>query len=102
MVDELRHHMASAPAAGIVGALEAMLHRQDSRDLLPGIDVPTLVIAGEEDAFVPIEEARALQSAISGSRFESLAGAGHLSNLERPAAFNHVTGEFLGAILCTT
>ena len=35
---------------------------------------------------------------IRGSRLEVLAGAGHLSNLERPAAFNAVLAEFIWSI----
>jgi 3-oxoadipate enol-lactonase len=57
--------------------------------------VPTLIIAGDEDTVVPASEARVMHEAIAGSQFEVLTGAGHLSNIERPAAFNHVTGEFL-------
>jgi pimeloyl-ACP methyl ester carboxylesterase len=32
---------------------------------------------------------------IAGSRLEVIAGAGHVSNIERPATFNHVLSEFL-------
>lgn len=95
LVSSVHRMLALAPVAGIVGALDAMQTRPDSVDLLPTIDVPTLIIAGDEDAVIPASEARAMHEAISGSRFELLAGAGHLSNIERPAAFNHVTGEFL-------
>jgi len=87
--------LALAPVPGIVGALEAMMHRPDSMGLLSTIDVPTLIIAGEEDTSIPASEARVMHKAIAGSRFEVLPAAGHLSNVERPAAFNHVMGEFL-------
>jgi pimeloyl-ACP methyl ester carboxylesterase len=87
--------LALAPVPGIVGALEAMMHRPDSMGLLSTIDVPTLIIAGEEDTTIPASEARVMHEAIAGSRFEVLSAAGHLSNIERPAAFNHVVGEFL-------
>jgi 3-oxoadipate enol-lactonase len=95
LVTATHRMLALAPVSGIVGALEAMMTRPDSVDLLSTIDVPTLIIAGEEDTIVPASEARVMHEAIAGSRFEVLAGAGHLSNIERPAAFNHVTGEFL-------
>lgn len=84
-----------APADGVIGALEAMAGRPDSVSLLATISVPTLVVAGEEDAIVPVAEAWEMHEAVPGSIFERLAESGHLSNLERPAAFNHVTGEFL-------
>jgi pimeloyl-ACP methyl ester carboxylesterase len=40
-----------------------------------------------------------MHEAISGSRMEVLHGAGHLSNVERPAAFNTVVSEFLGTLI---
>jgi pimeloyl-ACP methyl ester carboxylesterase len=92
--------LALAPVAGIVGALTAMMNRPDSVALLSTIDVPTLIISGDEDTIVPPSEARAMHEAIAGSRLEVLTGAGHLSNVERPAAFNHVTGEFLLQAAC--
>lgn len=98
LVEAVRDMLAAAPVEGVVGALEAMMARPDSTPLLATIDVPTLVVVGDEDVLAPEREARAMQSAIRGSRLEVIAGAGHLSNLERPAAFNHVLAEFLGAL----
>ena len=97
--DAMHRMMAQAPVEGIVGALEAMITRPDSTPLLPTIDIPTLVIAGDEDVITPPKEARKLSDAIDGSRLEVLRHAGHLSNVERPAAFNTVVSEFLGSLL---
>ena len=98
IVDAVHRMLSSAPVDGVVGALEAMMARPDSTSMLPTIDVPTLIIVGEEDALTPVTEARAMHAAIPLSRLEVLTGAGHVSNLERPAAFNHVTSEFLARI----
>ena len=87
-----------APVDGVVGALEAMIARPDSTETLGTIDVPTLIVVGDEDVLTPPKEARAMHEAIRGSRLEILSGAGHLSNLERPAAFNHVVSEFVGVL----
>ena len=95
--DAVHRMMAQAPVDGIVGAIEAMMHRPDSTTLLAGIDVPTLIVVGDEDVLTPVKEARAMHEQIRGSRLEIIAQAGHLANLERPAAFNHVLAEFLGA-----
>jgi 3-oxoadipate enol-lactonase len=88
VVEQLGRLVAASPAEGLVGALTAMMTRPDSSPLLATITVPTLVVAGEEDALVPPREARALQEAIPGSRLAVIAGAGHLSNFERPDEFN--------------
>lgn len=99
--DAVHRMMAQAPAEGIVGALEAMMARPDSSSVLGTITVPTLIVVGEEDVPTPVKEARVMHEQIRGSRLEVIAQAGHLSNLERPAAFNHVLTEFLGALTYT-
>lgn len=98
VVIELQRLMDRAPIEGVVGALEAMIARPDSTPDLATIDVPTLVVAGAEDVLIPPREARALHAAIAGSQLEILEGAGHVPNVERPAAFNHVVGEFLSRL----
>lgn len=90
--------MASSPVEGVAGALEAMMTRPDSTPTLATIDAPTLIITGDEDALIPVEDARAMHAGIRGSTLEIIAGAGHLTNLERPAAFNHVVSEFLAKL----
>ncbi|MDQ3698443.1 MAG: alpha/beta hydrolase [Gemmatimonadota bacterium] len=98
IVEHLRAMMAAAPVEGIVGASEAMMGRPDSAPLLPAIDVPTLVVVGEEDSLTPPLEAAAMRAAIPGSRIEVIPGAGHVSNMERPAAFNHALSDFLAVL----
>jgi 3-oxoadipate enol-lactonase len=93
--DAVHRLIAQAPVEGIVGAIEAMMLRPDSIPLLPTIDVPVLILVGEEDVPTPMKESRVMDERIPGSRLEVIAQAGHLSNLERPAAFNHVLTEFL-------
>ncbi|HJQ20796.1 MAG TPA: alpha/beta fold hydrolase [Gemmatimonadaceae bacterium] len=96
--DAVHRMIAQTSVDGIVGAIEAMMVRPDSTASLATIDVPTLVVVGEEDVPTPVKEARALHEHIPGSRLEIIEHAGHLANLERPAAFNHVLTEFLGAL----
>lgn len=99
VLEALRTLMARAPREGVVGALHAMADRRDSTDLLAGIDIPTLVVSGNEDTFTPPDEMRALADGIPQCRFESIAGGGHVCAYERPAAFNHVVAEFLATLV---
>ena len=85
----------TATVDGVVGTLEAMLERPDSTSILPTVSIPTLIVAGDEDVLTPPKEARATHEKIDGSRLEILSQAGHLSSIERPAAFNAVLNEFL-------
>jgi pimeloyl-ACP methyl ester carboxylesterase len=96
--ESLREMMASAPREGVIGALRAMAERADATDLLPTITVPTLVVSGAEDTFTPPDELRAMAAQIPDSHVETLAGCGHACAYERPAAFNHVVGEFLARV----
>jgi pimeloyl-ACP methyl ester carboxylesterase len=98
IVDLVYRMLTDAPEDGVVGALEALMNRSDSTSTLPTIDVPTLIIVGDEDSLTPVKESQALHDEIHGSRLQVLAGAGHLSNIERPAAFNHVLSEFLASL----
>ncbi len=98
VLEALRQLMAVAPREGVVGGLRAMAERRDSTDLLAGIDVPTLVVSGTEDTVTPPAEMRALAEAIPGSRLEVIESGGHVCAYERPAAFNHVVGEYLASL----
>ncbi len=98
LVDIVHHMLESAPAAGVAGAIEAMMARPDSADTLATIDVPVLIVVGDEDVLTPVREARAMHQAIAGSRLEIIPRAGHVSNFERPAAYNHVVSEFLASV----
>lgn len=84
------------PEAYKLGARAVWL--ADQRERVQRIDVPTLILCGEEDVITPPTLSTALHSAIQGSRYRSVAAAGHLSNLEQPAAFNREVEEFLSDI----
>ena len=99
IVSTVHGMISSAPVDGVIGALQAMIDRPDSTDTLRTIDVPTLVVTGDEDTIIPIEDVQSMQAAIRGSSLEVITGAGHLTNLERPAAFNHVVSEFLATLM---
>lgn len=62
----------------------AIMARPDSRPLLTGIAVPTLVLVGEKDVLTPPDVAREMADAIPGSLLVEVAGSGHLPTLERP------------------
>ena len=72
----------------------SVMAEADKRDLLPSIAVPTLLIWGEQDARSPLSVARQFEQAIQDTELVVIPGAGHVSNLERPAAFNHAVREF--------
>jgi len=68
----------------------------DVQARLAEIAAPTLVIMGEADRTFPMDSMTSLGSAIRGARVACLAGAGHISNMERPQEFNRAVIDFLG------
>lgn len=83
---------------GVRSAIHRMMHRPDSQGMLAQISVPTLVITGEEDEMIPVEESRRIAAAIPGATLVILPAAGHLANLEQPEAFNNALNAFLTAL----
>lgn len=95
IVAEARAIMASAPVAGIVGTLAAMKTRPDATPQLPEISQPVLVLHGADDVLIPPSEAEASARALPNARLVLIPNAGHLLNLEQPAAFNAEVRTFL-------
>ena len=55
----------------------------------------TLVVVGEEDAITPPADSGLIHDRVHGSRLVEIEGAGHVSNLENPDAFNDALYDFL-------
>ncbi len=98
VVEQVREMAGRLPVPGIVGALAAMRDRPDSTPQLAAIDVPTLVVVGEEDEITPPAAARAMTSAIPAAVMTTIPAAGHLAPLEAPTAVSRVIAEFLEAV----
>lgn len=85
----------AADPRAIAAAQRAMAERPDATEQLPSIRVPALVIVGEEDALSPPAEAAAMVARLPKARLVRIPGAGHLSNLEQPAAFNRAVQDYI-------
>jgi pimeloyl-ACP methyl ester carboxylesterase len=68
------------------GQMNALLQRPDARPLLPSITVPTLLLSGTNDTWSSLSRHADMQRSVSGSRLVEIAGAGHMSPIERPDA----------------
>jgi 3-oxoadipate enol-lactonase len=95
VVARVRALVLSSSTEAIADAIVALMTRADSTPLLPAIHCPTLIVVGEEDTVTPKPMAEAMHRAIAGSELASIANAGHLANLEQPAAFNAALARFL-------
>jgi pimeloyl-ACP methyl ester carboxylesterase len=86
--DAVRHLASVNSSAGVAAAIRAMRDRPDSTTSLDQITCPTLVMCGAEDALTPLSDAESMRDRVPGARLVVIPRAGHLSNLEQPAAFN--------------
>lgn len=81
------------PAAYRIGAEAVWL--ADQRARAGAIARPTLVLVGDKDLVTPVDLSNELVDLIPDARMQVIRGAGHLSNLERPGAFNAIVEEFI-------
>jgi pimeloyl-ACP methyl ester carboxylesterase len=91
---------------GNQAALEAIaghpyMHDPSLLERLGAVSVPALVVWGASDGVVTPDYGRAFAAAIPGARFELIAAAGHLPQLEQPAALFAALDDFLAAASAT-
>jgi len=65
---------------------------------LGDISAPTLVVSGDRDRVTPPALSEDIAARIPGARLARIAGAGHISNMERPEEFNRLVLEFLASV----
>jgi pimeloyl-ACP methyl ester carboxylesterase len=91
--------MGSAQSTdGIVAGLQALRDRPDARPWLSSINVPTLLVFGDQDPLAPPEVIQTLQNGIPQVQLATIQNAGHLSNLEQPEAFTGAVLSFLHSL----
>ena len=85
-------------APAMYAAMATQMSSQEDRlDALRSLDVPTLVVVGEQDGPF-LGPSKRMADAIPGARLEVLADAGHSPQLEAPAAWAEVVRGFLASL----
>jgi pimeloyl-ACP methyl ester carboxylesterase len=87
--------IAGGSAEGFAAAQRGMALRPDARDILARFGGPVLVVVGSDDVLTPPAKARAMVDLVPGAELVEIPGAGHLSNLEQPVAFNAALARLL-------
>jgi pimeloyl-ACP methyl ester carboxylesterase len=62
---------------------------------LTELNIPTLIIWGSKDSWIPLEQGKSLQQKIKSSLFKEIQNTGHLSMEEKPLEFNNLVWEFI-------
>lgn len=100
MIETFGDMIRETSAEGHIGCCEAIRGlAYEAR--LPEITVPTLFIGGEHDIGAPPAVMRAMHAAVPGSQYRMLEGAGHISNVHVPDAFQQAIEAFMAAAKAT-
>jgi 3-oxoadipate enol-lactonase len=98
LVDGARRMMQKMSPDDIAQVQRGMAERPDSVATLKTINVPTLVITGEEDVLTPVADADLIHRNIPRSQLQVISKAGHFSPYEQPEAALHLLRRFLDAL----
>jgi 3-oxoadipate enol-lactonase len=94
-LDKVRGMIRDTPVNGFIGCAAA-LAAHDYASAIATVKCPVLFMVGEKDGATPAAM-RKLNEKLPGSHFVELPGAGHISNMDRPAEFSRAIREFLTA-----
>jgi pimeloyl-ACP methyl ester carboxylesterase len=83
------------PTDELVRGIEALRDRPDATDVVASFSGPLVVVVGDQDDILPVDEARQIAVSAQDGRFEVVAGAGHLVSVEAPDRFNQILNELL-------
>ena len=98
VVEHMRRMILSTKPEGAILALGALRDRPSSIADLPGIDVPVIVVVGEEDELTPVVHSQTMAAAIPGAELRIVPGSGHVSSLEAPAEVTRALRDLLARV----
>jgi 3-oxoadipate enol-lactonase len=98
LVASAKRMMMKMSPAGIAAVQRGMAARPDSVPTLATINVPALVVVGDEDNLTPVADAQLLQREIPGSKLQVVPQAGHYAIFERPDDVARLLRQFLDAL----
>ena len=98
VVETLRGMIESSSPEVIAQASYGLASRSDSIPFLNEIKVPTLIIAGAEDAIIPSAQAETMRREIRDSQLVVVEQSGHLINLEQPKVLDRVVSDFMNRL----
>jgi 3-oxoadipate enol-lactonase len=97
-VAAVRGMIAGTREQTLVQTLRALYGREETCGALKQIKMPVLIMVGKEDKITPPSAAEAMHARMKLSALHVIEGAGHLSNMENPEAFNERLKEFVASV----
>ncbi|MEN8226587.1 MAG: alpha/beta hydrolase [Bacteroidota bacterium] len=90
-----KHHFLANDRRGLVLAVKGVLYRKAITSDLNRINVPTLILWGDQDFLTDREKAEIMHKQIKSSELKIIPGAGHMSTVEEPVIVNEMIIDFL-------
>ncbi len=94
VLDELYRHIAGMDVDVIMAAISSYLEHT-AEEVLPRVEIPTVVVAGGEDKLTPPEISEEMVRRIPNARLHVVSGHTHLALVEKPAEVHGVVDRFL-------
>jgi 3-oxoadipate enol-lactonase len=82
----------------LVRGIQALRDRPDATDVVASFAGPLVVVVGDQDDILPVDEARQVAESAPNGRLEVVEGAGHLVSVDAPERFNQI---LLGLLTAT-
>jgi 3-oxoadipate enol-lactonase len=98
LVESALHMMRKMSPEDVAMVQRGMAERPDSMSTLKTINVPTLILTGDEDTLTGAAEAELMRQNISGSQKKVIAKAGHYSPWEQPEEVGKILRQFLDSV----
>lgn len=99
--DELKYwndQIVAGRRIGVTRAVRGVVDRAGVLDELGAIDIPVLILAGEQDVATVPPKSRQMHEMIGGAQLVTIPRAGHSSTIEEPDAVNSAIESFLGTL----
>ena len=93
VLEQLFGHVGGLPPS-VIGAVTASYLEHSAWDVLPTIDVPTLIIAGDKDQLTPVATAERMRDAIVRAELVVFPGHTHLVQVEKPTEVHAAIDDF--------
>jgi 3-oxoadipate enol-lactonase len=98
LVEGALRMMRKMSAEDVAGTQRGLAERPDSIPTLKTINVPTLIITGDEDTMTGLPEAELMKQNIPGAQMKVIAKAGHYSPWEQPEEVGPILRQFLDSL----
>lgn len=98
LVQAWRSRIAATDIPSLLLTLDALMSRESLLPQLPTVNVPALVMVGEEDAALPPDHSRAIAAHLPQATLDIVPNAGHLTTLEQPDVVNEAMAAFLAKV----